>query len=157
MASTFLLLGEICSTLFLAVGEVGAILVRGLFSLIVGLCDVLAACACCCQVPFAERPDRAGYTYTTLALRSGAPTERMADKPKFSGKAFARVQSNKLFALPAVGKKTKKAEAAPATSASEVQTPNEDATKPSSESVAVAEKVPAEAAPAEAKKGWFGW
>lgn len=49
-----------------SVGEVGAILIRGLFGLIVGLCDVLAACMCCCQVPFSERPDRGTYTYSSI-------------------------------------------------------------------------------------------
>ncbi|PWN35163.1 uncharacterized protein FA14DRAFT_160432 [Meira miltonrushii] len=143
-ASTFLLIGEIFSTVFLAVGEVGAMLVRGLFSLLVGLCDVLAACMCCCQVPFSERPDRNGYTYNTMALR----TDNLADKPKFSGKAFAKVQKNKLFTLPAAGVKNK----SKAQKASPADTSVGDETKVSTESVE--EKAPEAAAPAQ--NGWFG-
>lgn len=154
MASTLILVGEVFSTLFLAVGEVGAILVRGVFALLVGICDVLAACACCCQVPFSERPDRNGYTYTTLALREGAPAERLADKPKFSGKAFTK--THKLFALPKTRKSgkslavttenaTKIPEAAPQTApkvSTETTTTTEEKAKPQ----------PTE----QANKGWFG-
>lgn len=142
-----MLIGEIFSTLFLAVGEVGAILIRGLFSLIVGLCDILAACACCCQVPFSERPDRNGYTYTTMALRS----DNLADKPKFTSKTFAKVSKNKLFALPAgVKSKSKAQKALPA------DTTEGDETKVSTESVE--EKAPETETPAAApaQNGWFG-
>lgn len=58
--------GEILSTATLAIGEIGALLVRGIFALIVGICDVTAASMCCCRVPFSDRPDRDGYTYSTV-------------------------------------------------------------------------------------------
>ena len=73
LATGFMYLGEIMSTAFLAVGELGSVLSRGLFGLIVGICDVLAACMCCCRVPFEDRPDRDGYTYTTLAVVQPSP------------------------------------------------------------------------------------
>lgn len=87
----------------LAVGEVGAILVRGLFGLIVGICDVLAACMCCCRVPFAERPDRDGYTYSTLAVRDEKASKRLQDRKIFQTKSFSPTVD--LFSLP--GKKNK--------------------------------------------------
>ena len=86
LASACMLIGELASTLFLAVGEVGSLLARGLFGLIVGICDVLAACMCCCQVPFSERPDRNGYTYTTLATK-----KTLVNKTKFSNASFAAI------------------------------------------------------------------
>lgn len=59
-------LGEFTSCLCLGVGQLSSVLVRGAFGLVVGICDVLAACMCCWQVPFSDRPDRDGYTYATL-------------------------------------------------------------------------------------------
>lgn len=64
-ASTFLYVGEFLENVFLAVGEIGAVLVRGLIGLVVSLCDLLAAVSCCYRVPWSERPDRSFYTYTT--------------------------------------------------------------------------------------------
>jgi hypothetical protein len=70
LAGACMMLGELISTLFLGLGEVASMLTRGVFGLIVGICDVLAACMCCWQVPFSDRPDRDRYTYTTLLLNN---------------------------------------------------------------------------------------
>lgn len=56
---------------FLAVGEIASVLVRGIFAILVGLCDILAAISCCWRVPFSQRPDRETYTYDTLNKRVG--------------------------------------------------------------------------------------
>lgn len=78
--------GEVLSAVFLGIGEFGSIISRGLFGLIVGICDVLAACMCCCQVPFSDRPDRDGYTYSTLAL-----TTPVVNKTRFSNASLANL------------------------------------------------------------------
>lgn len=57
---------RIRADVFLAVGEIGSLLVRGIFGLLVGCCDLLAAVSCCCTVPYSERPDRTSYTVTSL-------------------------------------------------------------------------------------------
>ena len=65
LASTFVYLGEFLENVFLAIGEIGAVLVRALIGIVVSLCDLLAAVSCCYRVPWSERPDRSFYTYTT--------------------------------------------------------------------------------------------
>jgi hypothetical protein len=81
-ASCFMFIGEILSYLCLGIGELGSILVHGIFGLIVGICDVLAACMCCCQVPFSDRPDRDGYTYSTVN-NSIVNLAKSSQPPKF--------------------------------------------------------------------------
>ena len=51
-------IGEILENVFLAVGEVSAVLVRLVFNLLVSLCDLFATISCCCRVPWSERPAR---------------------------------------------------------------------------------------------------
>lgn len=60
----------------MAAGEISSILVRGIFSILVSLCDVLASISCCWRVPYDERPDRQTYTFNTLAepLESPRPS-----------------------------------------------------------------------------------
>ncbi|KAK0555793.1 hypothetical protein OC846_000363 [Tilletia horrida] len=60
--------GATVETLCLAVGEIASVLVRGVFTIIVGLCDVLAALMCCCRRPWHDRPSRYPYDgeYTTM-------------------------------------------------------------------------------------------
>lgn len=65
LASTFIYLGEFFENVFLALGEIGAVLVRGVIGVIVTLCDLLAATSCCYRVPWSERPDRSSFTYST--------------------------------------------------------------------------------------------
>ncbi|EST07583.1 hypothetical protein PSEUBRA_002669 [Kalmanozyma brasiliensis GHG001] len=65
LASTFIYLGEFLENVFLALGEIGAVLVRGVFGIIVNLCDLLAAVSCCYRVPWSERPDRSFFSYST--------------------------------------------------------------------------------------------
>lgn len=60
-----MLVGEMFSALALGIGEVASLLVRGVFGLVIAALDVLAACMCCCRVPFRDRPDRDGYTYAS--------------------------------------------------------------------------------------------
>ncbi|SNX83277.1 uncharacterized protein MEPE_01984 [Melanopsichium pennsylvanicum] len=75
LASTFSYLGEFLENVFLAIGEVGAVLVRGIIGIVVTLCDLLAAISCCYRVPWSERPDRSFYTYTvTNTVPEGANT-----------------------------------------------------------------------------------
>ncbi|SPO23102.1 uncharacterized protein UTRI_01780 [Ustilago trichophora] len=63
LASTFIYLGEFLENVFLAIGEIGAVLVRAVIGIVVSLCDLLAAISCCYRVPWSERPDRSFYTY----------------------------------------------------------------------------------------------
>ncbi|GAC96361.1 ribosomal DNA transcription factor [Pseudozyma hubeiensis SY62] len=65
LASTFIYLGEFLENVFLAIGEIGAVLVRAIIGIVVSLCDLLAAISCCYRVPWSERPDRSFYTYST--------------------------------------------------------------------------------------------
>ncbi|SJX61701.1 uncharacterized protein SRS1_12685 [Sporisorium reilianum f. sp. reilianum] len=65
LASTFIYLGEFLENVFLALGEIGAVLVRAIFGIVVSLCDLLAAISCCYRVPWSERPDRSFYTFQT--------------------------------------------------------------------------------------------
>ncbi|TKY86770.1 hypothetical protein EX895_004410 [Sporisorium graminicola] len=74
LASTFLYLGEFLENVFLAVGEIGAVLVRGIFGIVVSLCDLLAAISCCYRVPWSERPDRATYTFVATNNATAAVT-----------------------------------------------------------------------------------
>ncbi|UZJ56982.1 hypothetical protein CBS101457_006302 [Exobasidium rhododendri] len=112
LASSFMFIGELSSTAFLALGEVGSLLVRGVFGLVVGICDILAACMCCCRVPFSDRPDRDGYTYTTLATNT------------FSNASFAAVP--KILVLPsAVEKKSKEFSTSSLNKQTQVVTPKE--------------------------------
>jgi hypothetical protein len=61
-------LGELLENVFLAIGEIGSILVRGIFGLLIGLCDVLAALSCCCRVPWSEvRGGRGGACVMLLS------------------------------------------------------------------------------------------
>lgn len=53
------------------VGEIASVLVRGIFAVLVGLCDILAAISCCWRVPFSQRPDRETYTYDTINKNVG--------------------------------------------------------------------------------------
>ncbi|CDR99197.1 uncharacterized protein SPSC_02866 [Sporisorium scitamineum] len=73
-ASTFIYLGEFLENVFLALGEIGAVLVRAMFGIVISLCDLLAAISCCYRVPWDQRPDRAFYTFsantTTAAVTS---------------------------------------------------------------------------------------
>lgn len=86
LASCFMFAGELLSSVCLGLGEFGSILCRGLFGVIVGICDVLAACMCCCQVPFSDRPDRDGYTYSTLAF-----TNPVVNNSRFSNASMAKL------------------------------------------------------------------
>ncbi|PWZ00653.1 hypothetical protein BCV70DRAFT_160059 [Testicularia cyperi] len=65
LASTFLYLGEFLENVFLALGEIGAVLVRAIFGIVISLCDLLAAISCCYRVPWSERPDRSYFNYQT--------------------------------------------------------------------------------------------
>ncbi|KAJ9478326.1 Ribosomal DNA transcription factor [Pseudozyma hubeiensis] len=65
LASAFIYLGEFLENVFLAIGEIGAVLVRAIIGIVVSLCDLLAAISCCYRVPWSERPDRSFYTYST--------------------------------------------------------------------------------------------
>jgi hypothetical protein len=56
---------------FLFIGEIGSLLVRGIFSFLVGLCDCLAAWSCCCQVPWAQRPNRTSYDFRSMGTNVG--------------------------------------------------------------------------------------
>lgn len=67
LASTCIYLGEFLENVFLALGEIGAVLVRAIIGIVVSLCDLLAAISCCYRVPWSERPDRSFYAYTTNA------------------------------------------------------------------------------------------
>jgi hypothetical protein len=78
LASTFLYLGEFLENVFLAVGEISAVLVRALFGIVVSLCDLLAAISCCCRVPWSERPDRAYYSYSAPTTHAIATTNPAA-------------------------------------------------------------------------------
>ncbi|CEH19386.1 hypothetical protein CBOM_06714 [Ceraceosorus bombacis] len=77
-STVFLWTGELLENLALAIGEISSILIRGIFSLLIGLCDVLAAISCCCRVPYSERPGRSGYTYDTVLLADSPPFLRGA-------------------------------------------------------------------------------
>ncbi|CAO1617200.1 unnamed protein product [Parajaminaea phylloscopi] len=70
-ASVFMWTGELLENVFLALGEIGSILVRGIFTLLVGLCDVLAAASCCWRVPYDERPDRNTYVFSAASAGGG--------------------------------------------------------------------------------------
>ena len=75
LASSFMYLGEFLENLFLALGEIGAVLTRGIIGIIVGLCDVLAATSCCCRVPWSDRPDRSTYTFAATQTTNAVVTE----------------------------------------------------------------------------------
>ncbi|KDN47342.1 hypothetical protein K437DRAFT_255884 [Tilletiaria anomala UBC 951] len=70
-ASVFMYTGELLEHALLAIGEIGSILIRGLFAILVGLCDILAAISCCCTVPWSQRPDRTGFSADTLSADVG--------------------------------------------------------------------------------------
>lgn len=56
LASACACVGELLENVCLALGEVAAVLVRGVVGLLVGLLDLLAALACCWRVPWSQRP-----------------------------------------------------------------------------------------------------
>lgn len=72
LASTFMYLGEFLENVFLAVGEIGAVLVRAIIGIVVSLCDLLAAISCCYRVPWSERPDRSSFTYSAQTTQLAA-------------------------------------------------------------------------------------
>ncbi|CBQ71829.1 conserved hypothetical protein [Sporisorium reilianum SRZ2] len=78
LASTFIYLGEFLENVFLALGEIGAVLVRAIFGIVVSLCDLLAAISCCYRVPWSERPDRSFYTFQTNTTTTAAVTSSNA-------------------------------------------------------------------------------
>lgn len=65
-------LADLC----LAIGEISSILVRGIFSVLVAICDVLASVACCWRVPYDERPDRQTYQYNLAAVGKPVSPQR---------------------------------------------------------------------------------
>ncbi|PWN47352.1 hypothetical protein IE53DRAFT_254542 [Violaceomyces palustris] len=84
LASCMMWTGELLENLMLAIGEIGSVLVRGVFAIVVGLLDVLAAASCCYRVPWSERPDREFYTYSSLGREVGG---RSVLKSTFSKQA----------------------------------------------------------------------
>ncbi|KAK0561068.1 hypothetical protein OC844_003415 [Tilletia horrida] len=54
-------IGSTLEMLCLAVGEIASVLVRGIFTILVGLCDVAAALSCCYRRPWSRRPARGAY------------------------------------------------------------------------------------------------
>lgn len=54
---------------FLALGEILSVLTRGIFSVLVGICDVLAAASCCWRVPYDQRPDRGTFVYSNAITK----------------------------------------------------------------------------------------
>ncbi|CAO1638707.1 unnamed protein product [Sympodiomycopsis kandeliae] len=79
-ASVFLWTGELLENLFLAIGEIGSILIRGIFSILVSLCDLLASVSCCWRVPYDERPDRQTYQFHNLAQPLSQPRKSLLTK-----------------------------------------------------------------------------
>lgn len=78
LASTLIYLGEFLENVFLAIGEIGAVLVRAIIGIVVSLCDLLAAVSCCYRVPWSERPDRSFYTYSTNTATIAANDSALA-------------------------------------------------------------------------------
>ncbi|CAD6884249.1 unnamed protein product [Tilletia controversa] len=115
----------------LAIGEIASVLVRGIFTIIVGLCDVLAAISCCCRRPWSRRPSRGPYDgqYDTILNVGGEQVlKKLAQQP---------VKEKKV-------QETKSDEVTILTPAVEVEKP---ATTPSEPFVVVEETAPGAASP----------
>lgn len=78
LASTFIYLGEFLENVFLALGEIGAVLVRAVIGIVVSLCDLLAAISCCYRVPWSERPDRTSFTFVSTSNTTATVTSSNA-------------------------------------------------------------------------------
>ncbi|PWO01066.1 hypothetical protein FA09DRAFT_335706 [Tilletiopsis washingtonensis] len=153
-AQSFMWLGELLENVFLAIGEIGSILVRGIFGLLIGLCDVLAALSCCCRVPWSERPDRTSYTYHTAASNVGGRQVFASLTP--AGRAARKQQkaaAKKEHELRIESMRAERAAAAQQTS----EKPAAAATVVAADVPVAVEQSAGPAAPAAQSSGWFGW
>ena len=78
LASAFIYLGEFFENVFLAVGEMGAVLVRPCSASWSAFVIFFAAISCCYRVPWSERPDRSFYTYSTHSTKAVATSSSKA-------------------------------------------------------------------------------
>ncbi|KAE8219693.1 hypothetical protein CF319_g6658 [Tilletia indica] len=77
-------IGTALETVCLAIGEIASVLVRGVITVIVGLCDVLAALSCCYRRPWSRRPSRGPYDgqYDTILNVGGEQVlKKLAKQP----------------------------------------------------------------------------
>lgn len=78
LASTCGCVGEVLENVCLAIGEIGAVLVRGVFGILIGLLDLLAALSCCWRVPWSQRPTRTMILLPTPPSPSSAVPHQQA-------------------------------------------------------------------------------
>lgn len=71
-STVFIWVGELLENVCLAMGEIGAVLVRAVVGILVSLCDCLAAVSCCYRVPWSERPDRSDFIFTAQTTELAA-------------------------------------------------------------------------------------
>ncbi|PWN25762.1 hypothetical protein BDZ90DRAFT_61982 [Jaminaea rosea] len=95
LAQVFLYVGEFFENVFLLLGEILSVLTRGIFTLLVGICDILAAASCCCRVPYDQRPDRGTFVYSN-AITKDVGGNKVLNKMVISQADRAKQREDKL-------------------------------------------------------------
>ncbi|KAL9935211.1 hypothetical protein V8E36_005559 [Tilletia maclaganii] len=106
LGTVFSWVGMVFETLCLAIGEIASVLVRGIFTIVVGLCDVLAAVSCCCRRPWSDRPSRGQYDgqYQTMLNVGGEQVlKNLAKQPVTDSKpATEKADSTEVASTPSI-------------------------------------------------------